>query len=167
MSFYSDIKKEIFEMVLSEIGDNENVLEVGCGNCELITYIAEKRKIKGVGVDINDFGFKKMNRVKCIKEDAGNLKHFKDGSFSSVISKYSLHEFLQPLKVLKECFRVLKEGGKIIIVDFLPKTLAERLWSERYFTMEEIKEMIEKFNFKVLKQKKISTEGPGITIGVK
>ena len=176
MSFYDNLEERIFEIILGEVKEGENVLEIGCGNCKLITYLVRKRKIEGVGVDIIDFGFKetlkKMDknlrkRIKCIEEDAGNLKDFKDESFSSIVSKYSLHEFSSPLQILKECFRVLKKGGKIIIVDFLQGTLAERLWNERYFSMEEIREMIERYNFKVLKQRKISAEGPGIVIGIK
>ncbi len=175
-NFYDKLKEQLFQMILEKIKNGEKVLDVGCGNCELVVRLAKGKNVKVIGVDIQDSEFKKTlekargkikGKVKCIKGNAENLKDFEDASFSSVISRYSLHEFPNPSRVLKECVRVLKRQGQMILVDFIPDTLAEKLWGERYFTMEEIRKTMEKAGFQILEQKKISIEGPAITVGIK
>ena len=175
-NFYDKLKEESFQMIVEKIKNGEKVLDIGCGNCELGIRLAKEKNVKIIGVDIQDSEFKKTlqrvrgkvkRKVKCIKGNAENLKDFEDASFSNVISRYSLHEFPNPSRVLKECIRVLKRQGEIILVDFIPDTLAEKLWRERYFTMEEIRKTMEKAGFQVLEQKKISIEGPAITTGIK
>ena len=47
---------------------------------------------------------------------AQNMK-FKDNSFDFIICKDSFHHFKDPVKVLKEMYRVLKIGGYIYSVD--------------------------------------------------
>ena len=175
-NFYDKLKEQLFQVILEKIKNNEKVLDVGCGNCELVVRLAKEKNVKVIGVDIQDSEFKKTlqkvrgkvkGKVKCIKGDAENLKDFENASFSSVISKYSLHEFSNPSHVLKECIRVLKKQGKIILVDFIPDTVAEKLWGERYFIIEEIRNTMEKAGFQILEQKKLSIEGPVITVGIK
>ena len=176
MNFYDELKEKVFKIISKEIENDGRVLDTGCGSCDLIIYLAKQKGVNAVGVDMNNTAFKEAlekvdkkakRRIKCIKGDAGNLKGFEKESFSSIISLYSLHEFSSPSRVLKECMRVLKKQGKLIVVDFLLGTLAEELWGEKYFTTEKIKEMMDKAGFRILKQRKISKEGPLLTLGMK
>ncbi len=90
---------------------------------------------------------------------------FSNETFDVVISLYSLHEFSSPSSVLKECARVVKD--KIIIIDFIRGTLAEKLWGERYFSSKEIEKMVEKAGFEILEEKISSQEGPVLITGSK
>jgi len=171
-NFYGNLKEKIFEMISERTEKGQKILDVGCGNCELALYLARKRDVEVVGVDIEEKFLETLesieevrNKVSCIKADARNLPMFNNETFDVVISLYSLHEFSTPSLVLKECARVVKD--KIIIIDFIRGTLAEKLWGEKYFSSKEIKKMIERAGFKISEEKIISQEGPILVTGNK
>lgn len=177
-NFYDNFEDKIFKIVLKEVRGKENLLDVGCGSCKLVLFLAKELKdVKVVGVDLHSWGFpnitekirkgKTINRVKCIKGDASNLNFLQERSFNAVVSVYSLHEFQNPSIVLEEIFRVLNQGGKIVIVDFVRETLADRLWGENYYLPKEIEEMVKKAGFWDIKSQLLSREGPVMLTGVK
>ena len=175
-NFYNGLQNKIFSIVLEKLEQGEQVLDVGCGDCKLAEYLARERNMKIVGLDIDGkkftdtlekFSDNIQTKVICKEGDAENLKDFANESFSAVVSVYSLHEFHNPLRMLQECARVLTKEGKIIVVDFLPNTLAEELWSEQYLKAQEMKKLIRKAGFKIIQQELISQEGPALTIGCK
>ncbi|MEW6215272.1 MAG: class I SAM-dependent methyltransferase, partial [Nitrospirota bacterium] len=55
-------------------------------------------------------------RVHFEVGDAAKLR-FRDNSYDMIISTGMLHELEDPVKVLNECYRVLKPGGKVFIHD--------------------------------------------------
>ena len=177
-SFYDSLENKIFRMILKEVKGKKNILDIGCGSCKLVFFLAREFKdVKVVGVDLHNWNFpdivektgegKIANQVQCFKTDASDLNFFQEKSFDIVVSVYSLHEFYTPQKALKEAFRVLNKGGKTIIVDFIKDTLADKLWGERYYTPGKIKNMVEKAGFQNISFQLLSKEGPGIFTGIK
>jgi len=51
---------------------------------------------------------------------------------------WSLHEMNVPKVVLQQVYHVLKPGGKVLIVEFPNKSLARKLWNEKYFSKEQL-----------------------------
>lgn len=168
-NFYGGLEKRIFKQILEEVKGREEILDLGCGNCELALFLAKKGKSNIVGVDLNieENIRKEKNSMKCIKGDVANLNNFMKGTFSAAVTMYALHEFSAPFQSLKEVFRILEENGKIVIVDFIKGTLADRLWGERYFTAEKIEKMMEKIGFKNITSTILSKEGPALLTGIK
>lgn len=80
---------------------NKRILNVGCGND---TY----------GTDFVDLYPSRPEVIKC-NMDVEKIP-FPDNYFDEVYSKYTFEHLINPLNFLKESFRVLKKGGKIIIV---------------------------------------------------
>ena len=129
-------------------------MDIGCGKCKLVNLLAKQTQSKIIGVDINESGFANRikeakdlgvtRRVKYIKMDAQFLTTTIDSKFEAAVSVYALHEYEKPAEVLREVHRVLKPGGKIVIVDFLKDSTAQRLWDEDYYTEEQIKELLRK-----------------------
>lgn len=156
-NIYDEMEEELFEMIADRVGKGNLVLDVGCGECRLANRLASERGCKVTGVDIRDSGFFTARReaegldvsdlVECRRMDAGRLTSFLDESFDTAVSVYALHEFEQPLEVLSEVRKVLRPAGKMILIDFLKGSTAERLWSERYYTTREIKGMMKKAGF--------------------
>jgi len=170
-NFYEKLSRKIYNLLLKEVKDRMKILDVGCGDCEIDFYLAQKRrylKILGIDLGIPKIIKKVKNSfVKCIKGDASTLLNSKKEKFDIVISKYSLHEFSKPRKVLESCYKVLKENGKIIIIDFIKNSLAEKLWGEDYFSIKQIKKMLKELKFKEIKGYPLTKEGPAIIMGLK
>ena len=48
----------------------------------------------------------------------GNRLPFEDGAFDAVFTASSLHEWSDPKEIFHEAWRVLKSGGKLLVMDF-------------------------------------------------
>lgn len=106
--------------------EGKKVLEVFAGTATL-SLKAAKHGAKATALDISEgmlgVAREKAKRAGVVLEltkgDAGKLP-FEDGSFDRVIISLGLHETevekIPP--ILKEAYRVLKGGGKLVIFDF-------------------------------------------------
>ena len=158
---YDELEPKIYGKIAQTLQRVTPIVDVGCGDGRLVNFLALKLGKKTFGVDISNTGFEEARReaklknvssmVDFVKSDAGHLDVFDDNFFGGVVSVYTLHEFEDPLVVLKEIGRVLKTGGKVVIVDFIKGGDAERLWGERYYTRTEIKFMLKDAGFKEAK----------------
>jgi len=57
------------------------------------------------------------DRVEYVKSSGAKLP-FETGLFDAVFTASSLHEWSQPKQTLHEIWRVLKQGGKLLVCDF-------------------------------------------------
>jgi ubiquinone/menaquinone biosynthesis C-methylase UbiE len=155
--FYERIENRIYARILAEVKGAQYILDVGCGSCDLPRFIARRTNARVIGIDISDedfptVGLKRRQRVaalvNCRKRNAENLRLFKPSSFDAAVSTYALHEFQRPLLVLKQIYRVLRSGARLVIVDFPRHSLAEQLWGERYFNTREVRALVRRAGFK-------------------
>tara|TARA_B100001540_G_scaffold172287_1_gene152117 strand:- start:969 stop:1565 length:597 start_codon:yes stop_codon:yes gene_type:complete len=106
------MKKE-FKIIADLIQKNSRVLDVGCGDGELTSFI-----LSNISKDIRGIEISKTNVQKCISKgltviegDAEkDLFQFPDLSFDFVILSQTLQAFLNPEKVLDELLRVGKKA---------------------------------------------------------
>ena len=61
--------------------------------------------------------------VKFDTRDAHSLR-FRDGAFNTIFCANALHHFKDPLSVVKECLRLLRRDGKLVISDFNKEGIA-------------------------------------------
>tara|TARA_B100001057_G_scaffold337326_1_gene338137 strand:+ start:825 stop:1421 length:597 start_codon:yes stop_codon:yes gene_type:complete len=107
--------KEEFKIIANSIQKDKSVLDVGCGDGELMKYIYENISKKIRGLELS-----KDNVQKCIKKGLtvieGNaemdLKQFPSNSFDYVILSQTLQAFLNPENVISDLLRI----GKTSIV---------------------------------------------------
>ena len=107
--------KEEFKIIANSIQREKSILDVGCGDGELMKFIYENisKKIKGLEIS-------KDNVQKCIQKGLtvieGNaeidLQQFPNNSFDYVILSQTLQAFLNPEKVISDLLRI----GKTSIV---------------------------------------------------
>ena len=111
------------------VKEGDVVLEIGVGTGESVVEFAglvgDFGKVYGVDIaegmlDVTRMKLKKeglLERVELINKDAVGLS-FKDGFFDKIFMSFTLELFDTPEipKVLSECFRVLKKGGRIGVV---------------------------------------------------
>ncbi len=106
------MKKE-FRIIADLVEKNSRVLDVGCGDGELTSFILNE-----ISKDIRGIEISKTNVQKCISKgltviegDAEkDLFQFPNSSFDFVILSQTLQAFLNPEKVLDELLRVGKKA---------------------------------------------------------
>lgn len=138
----SEREKEAWMSLLNRTLGNEplNVLDVGCGT-GVITLVLSEMGHNVTGIDLSkemlkrakDKAHKQKLRAEFRLGDAENLS-FEDGSFDAVINRHLLWTLLNPERAVAEWKRVLKPGGKLIIIDGSGdnrNSLRRRIW--RYF----------------------------------
>jgi ubiquinone/menaquinone biosynthesis C-methylase UbiE len=148
--FYKKIKPRIYQQIGEELREARRVLDLGCGGCELGRLLAETHGQRVVGVDISDGSFpgrheltsRTRTLLKCVKADARRLDILTAGAIDAVVMVWALHELKQPRAVLLEARRVLRPGGKLLIVDFPRGSLAQRLWNEDYYTPHQVSDLL-------------------------
>lgn len=108
-----DCMKKEFKIISNLIEKNSRVLDVGCGDGELMSFI-----FNNISQDIRGIEISKTNVQKCISKgltviegDAeSDLFQFPDSSFDFVVLSQTLQAFLNPEKVLDELLRVGKKA---------------------------------------------------------
>ncbi len=147
-NFYDRIKPALHRKIGRELKLARNVFDFGCGACELVKYLTDEyhQNVTGVDISSESFPYKKRTssgrRFRCICRDAGNLDFAADESADGVVIMWALHEMANPDAVLRESYRILRLGGRILIVEFPKGSLAQELWNEDYFEPHEIKLML-------------------------
>ena len=107
--------KQEFKIIANSIQREKSILDVGCGDGELMKFIYENISKKIRGLEIS-----KDNVQKCIQKGLtvieGNaemdLQQFPSNSFDYVILSQTLQAFLNPEKVISDLLRI----GKTSIV---------------------------------------------------
>ncbi|MDR0922611.1 MAG: methyltransferase domain-containing protein [Lactobacillales bacterium] len=117
--FSFPFKKTIVEEL--NLTPSEVVLDVGCANGKLLSMLSEKNpKFIGAGIDLSDEMIKMAeSRYPEFSFVQGNAEHlpFDSGTFDQIICSASFHHFPHPEEFLKEAYRVLKPGGKLLIAE--------------------------------------------------
>lgn len=116
------------------------ILDVGCGTARILIGIVKKApQCKFYGVDISANMLKVAaqniereglgNKIELLHLDARSLP-FKEKYFDIVMCSDMLHHLLDPIPLLKEMKRVVKDDGNILIRDVLrpPSTFMLNLY---------------------------------------
>jgi ubiquinone/menaquinone biosynthesis C-methylase UbiE len=105
-------------------GPNDTVLDVACGGgiigCAFAPHVRHV-----TGIDMTPAMLDRARRLSADRQlanvtwqqgDVTSLP-FADGSFSILVTRYSFHHLLEPLRVLREMLRVCRPGGRLVVVD--------------------------------------------------
>ncbi len=123
----------IHEMIIDEIKGQKKIIDVGCGNGNLIIKAAKQNKVSEfVGVDYwgADWEYSKkqcqknaeIEGVKNVdfKRGTASKLDFNDSEFDAVMSCLTFHEVKDTedkTKCIIEIMRILKKNGKFILFD--------------------------------------------------
>ncbi|HKA45107.1 MAG TPA: methyltransferase domain-containing protein [Burkholderiales bacterium] len=127
------------QTVLARIRDaarvtrDSRVLDVACGPGIVVEALAPGAG-EVVACDITPEMLEQTRRrcraaglanVRCIPGCAEDLP-FEDSAFDAVVTRSALHHFPDPARALREMSRVLRPGGRVVIVDVMASEDAEQ-----------------------------------------
>lgn len=92
----------------------DKILEIGCGRGFLVKRI-QGLSPRTFGVDVNPEAIANGVAENLSAMDAQNLM-FEDSSFDKVYSYHTIEHVLDPKRMIQEIARVLRPGGKALIV---------------------------------------------------
>ena len=123
----------IREMVkFAGLKGNEKILDAGCGNGDDLIQLRQRHKAGGElrGVDVSETMIalaRRSNKKRKADIDfsIGDITRlaFPDEHFDLVMLKHVLHNIPDYQKALRECHRVLKRGGRLIVAVNSRKTM--------------------------------------------
>jgi len=110
-----------------DLGPCSDVLDVACGSGGPALFMARTTGCRVTGIDINEGGISTANwkaeaqgrddQAKFLLGDASHPLQFSDESFDAVTCIDAINHIYNRLDVLREWYRVLRPGGRILFTD--------------------------------------------------
>jgi ubiquinone/menaquinone biosynthesis C-methylase UbiE len=117
-----DLAEKLADMLALQ-GD-EQILDLATGTGRMARPVAKRLKTgRIIGVDqalaMLDVGHQHEDPIRAYYQSAGEADAlpFKSNSFDRAFVSFSLHHFGDPAAVVKEVLRVLKNGGRFVVLD--------------------------------------------------
>ncbi len=121
----SDIfEREVLSDVFAE-GTERSMLDIGCGGGQMVIRLKQRYPhLRLWGIDLSEAliararkrGEKMGGSLQFEIANAQDLP-FSDESFDVIFSMFSVKHWPDPLQGIGECWRVLKAGGELLLVD--------------------------------------------------
>ena len=109
--------KKIYKEIKDMIGEKSRVLDLGCGNGELLSLLIKEKQVSATGVEINEKEILSCIKkgISVIQEDIDEgLDKYKNKTYDYVILSQTLQVVTRPDYVLKQIARI----GKKAVVSF-------------------------------------------------
>lgn len=101
------------QIIASLIDKNSRVLDLGCGQGDLLAYLQENKNIRGYGIEKNE-----QKVIACIERGLSVLKgdineeilDYGDKTFDYVILSETLQQVYKPQYLIREMMRIGRKG---------------------------------------------------------
>ncbi len=100
-------------VIASLIGEGTRVLDVGCGDGELLHWLRDNKKVDGRGIEIDQLQAHKAiaRGIPVIQGDVtSDLPHYPDQSYDYVVLSQTLQTMQQPHAVMEQLVRIGKQA---------------------------------------------------------
>ena len=107
------IQRGDIEAIVTWVPAGSKVLDLGCGNGDLLARLSQEKHVNGLGVDIDPANIvAAIQKGLCViqQDIEDGLANFEDTHFDVVIFAYSLQVLERPHAVLERIVRIGKEA---------------------------------------------------------
>jgi ubiquinone/menaquinone biosynthesis C-methylase UbiE len=119
-----DASRALAVRIANHLSENGSVLEVAPGPGYLAIELAKLGSFRITGLDISETFVQMASRqaheqsvdVDFRRGNAANMP-FESGAFDFVVCRAALQNFKEPIKALREMKRILKPGGRAVVLD--------------------------------------------------
>jgi len=127
-----------------KLNNPKTVLDIATGTADLAIQLAKNDPVVNIaGIDISvkmlEIGQQKLvkrgltQRIALTQADSLNIP-FPESSFDAAMVAFGVRNFNDPVKGMNEAFRVLKNGGKLFVLEFsMPRSKVMLLLYKFYF----------------------------------
>jgi ubiquinone/menaquinone biosynthesis C-methylase UbiE len=156
------IQKKRIKLIEKHVPPDSYVLDIGCGYYpqNLINLENKIKKAVGIDKDIPDKTF--SSKISFIKADIGEKLPLPDNEFDCILILAVLEHLEHPEEIIRECYRILRPGGRLIIT--IPTNYSrpillilaglgllsrEEIFSHKhYFSKKEVEDLLMNARFK-------------------
>ena len=155
--WYKALHRLIFQTLETELSDwrAKEILDVGCGTGAILKQLGNPEKNVGIDLAPEAISFCRQRGLNNVQQGDIHALPFPDVSFDAVIcSSVLYHQWVSDVEgAVREMHRVLRPGGALLInvpaFPFLHSAHDEAVMTARRFTKPEIRQLLEKQNFKI------------------
>jgi len=166
------------QLIASWIEPGAKVLDLGCGNGDLMHYLKEKKDAKGIGIEHDE-----VKVTHCIEKGLSVLQgdineevlDYPDNAFDYVILSQTLQQVYKPLTLIHSILRIGKKGivsfpnfshwkirFQLLLSGYAPITRQlPYQWYDtpniRVITLKDFRKFIKENSFKIIKEVGIKT----------
>jgi ubiquinone/menaquinone biosynthesis C-methylase UbiE len=139
------LRRLFYRSIIKEL--NGKLLDIGSGVGEFLTWHPNS-----VGIDTNPYlvDYCKKRGLKCFLGSAYKIP-FKNGQFDSVLCSHLLEHLNRPEAAFREIKRVLRKGGKLIIILPTEKGFKRDKTHVKFWDENSLRQLLKKFGFRVKK----------------
>ena len=164
-------RKHRAKRLSSFLRDNNNILDVGCGNGRFLMFLQEKGKYFIFGTELEGKAVKRASGIPGLKLKTGPLEKndFNQDFFSAVTMFHVFEHLNNPMEVLKIISDIIKDDG-IFMVSFpnissIQSKLFKGKWLHLdpprhlfYFAPGDFIKLMSSYGFKLIRYKTFSVE---------
>jgi ubiquinone/menaquinone biosynthesis C-methylase UbiE len=110
--YYYKVRSELWK----NFEGHKKVLDVGCGSGTFLLAAPAGHELVGTEIIDTEIEKSKEKGLNVIKANLNKKLPFEDASFDGIIMSHVIEHLENPYKTLKELKRILKDGGKLVIV---------------------------------------------------
>ena len=107
-----NLRKDL--ILISElINSNEKVLDIGCGDGNLLSYLMKTKKVECRGIELSQTGVNECVKkgLSVIQGDANfDLKDYPDRSFTTAILSQTIQAMIYPDNVIENLIRIAERA---------------------------------------------------------